>query len=144
MHRLFVYAKLAKLLRWHGEERKKDTMMRHPADGHDWRTINTMFYKDIGGEVRHLWFALSTDGMNHFDQVRSNHSTWPVTLCIYNLPPWVCIKQSYIQMPLLIQGPRQPGNDIDVFLEPVIDELVEVFEKGVEDVWTSTKRNMSR
>ena len=44
------------------------------------------------------------------------------------------MKQSHIQMPLLIQGPRQPGNDIDVFLEPVIDELVEVFEKGVEDV----------
>ena len=37
--------------------------------------IPTMFYKDIGGEVRHLWFALSTDGMNPFDQVRSNHST---------------------------------------------------------------------
>ena len=61
------------LLHWHGEERKKATMMRHPADGHDWRTINTMFYKDIGGEVRHLWFALSTDVMNPFDQVRSNH-----------------------------------------------------------------------
>ena len=126
MHRLFACAKSAKLLRWHGEECKKDTMMRHPADGHDWRTVNTMFYKDIGGEVRHLWFALSTDGMNPFDQVRSNHSTWPVTLCIYNLPPWVCMKRSYIQMPLLIQGPRQPRNDIDVFLEPVIDELVEM------------------
>jgi hypothetical protein len=37
-------------------------------------------------------------------------------------------------MPLLIQGPRQPRNDIDVFLEPVIDELVEIFKKGVEDV----------
>ena len=89
-----------------------------------------MFYKDIGGEVRHLWFALSTDGMNPFDQVRSNHNTWPVMLCIYNLPPWICMKRSYIQMSLLIQGPRQPRNDIDVFLEPVIDELVDMFEKG--------------
>ena len=42
-------------------------------------------------------------------------------------------------MPLLIQGPRQPGNDIDVFLEPVIDELVEMFEKGVPDVWDEYK-----
>ena len=67
VHRLFACPKSAKLLHWHGEECKKDTMMRHPADGHDWRTINTMFYKDIGGEVRHLWFALSTDGMNPFD-----------------------------------------------------------------------------
>ena len=35
VHRLFACAKLAKLLRWHGEERKKDTVMRHPADGPD-------------------------------------------------------------------------------------------------------------
>ena len=78
--------------------------------------------------------------MNPFDQVRSNHSTWLVTLCIYNLPPWVCMKRSYIQMPLLIQGPRQSGNDIDVFLEPVIDELVKMFEKGVPDVWEEYKK----
>ena len=50
------------------------------------------------------------------------------------------MKRSYIQMPLLIQGPRQSGNDIDVFLEPVIDELVEMFEKGVEDVWDEYKK----
>ena len=43
-------------------------------------------------------------------------------------------------MPLLIQGPRQPGNDINVFLEPVIDELVEMFEKGVLDVWDEYKK----
>ena len=43
-------------------------------------------------------------------------------------------------MPLLIQGPRQPGNDIDVFLEPVIDEIVEMFEKGVLDVWDEYKK----
>ena len=43
-------------------------------------------------------------------------------------------------MPLLIQAPRQPRNDIDVFLELVIDELVEMFEKGVEDVWDEYKK----
>ena len=50
------------------------------------------------------------------------------------------MKRSYIQMPLLIQGPRQPGNDIDVFLELVIDKLVEMFEKGVPDVWDKYKK----
>ena len=50
------------------------------------------------------------------------------------------MKRSYIQMPLLIQGSRQPRNDIDVFLEPVIDEIVEMFEKGVPDVWDEHKK----
>jgi len=35
VHRLFTNAKSAKLLRWHGEEHKKDTMLRHPTDGLD-------------------------------------------------------------------------------------------------------------
>jgi hypothetical protein len=43
-------------------------------------------------------------------------------------------------MPLLIQGPRQPENDINVFLELVIDELMKMFEKGVEDVWDEYKK----
>ena len=61
-------------------------------------------------------------------------------LCIYNLPPWLCMKRSYIQMPLLIQGLKQPRNDIDVFLELVIDELVEMWKTGVEDVWDEYKK----
>jgi hypothetical protein len=43
-------------------------------------------------------------------------------------------------MSLLIQRPRQLRNDIDVFLELVIDELVEMFEKGVQDVWDEYKK----
>ena len=43
-------------------------------------------------------------------------------------------------MPLLIQGPSQLGNDIDVFLKPVIDELVEMFEMGVPDVSGTSDR----
>jgi hypothetical protein len=50
------------------------------------------------------------------------------------------MKWSYIQMPLIIQGPRQLRNDIDVFLELVIDELVEMFENGVKDVWDEYKK----
>ena len=35
VHRLFACVKSAKLLCRHGEERKKDTMMRHPTDEKD-------------------------------------------------------------------------------------------------------------
>ena len=43
-------------------------------------------------------------------------------------------------MPLLIQGPKQPGNDIDVLLELVIDELLQMWETGVKDVWDDYKK----
>lgn len=35
-------------------------------------------------------------------------------------------------MPLLIPGSKSPGNDIDVYLRPLIDELKEMWEVGVE------------
>ena len=35
-------------------------------------------------------------------------------------------------MPLLISGPKQPGNDIDVYLAPLIEELDILWKDGVE------------
>jgi len=50
------------------------------------------------------------------------------------------MKRLYIEMPLLIQGPKQPGNDIDVFLEPLVNELLEMWEECVKDVWHEYKK----
>src|SRR6266496_37809 len=58
----------------------------------------------------HVWFGFSADGINPFGEQSSNHSTWPMTLCIYNLPPWLCMTRKLTMMPVLIQGPKKPGN----------------------------------
>jgi len=134
LKRLFRNKEHAKLLRWHKEDRKRDENLRHPADGSQWRKIDTEF-PEFAAEARNLRFGLSTDGMNPFGEQSCSHSTWPVTLCIYNLPPWLCMKRKFIMMPVLIQGPKQPGNDIDVYLRPLVEELLELWgEKGVS-VW---------
>ena len=44
-----------------------------------------------------------------------------------------------IMMPVLIQGPRQPGNDIDVYLRPLVDELLELWAKPGVRVWDEHK-----
>ena len=113
----------AKLMRWHKEERKKDSMLRHPVDGSQWRKIDRT-YPEFELDARNIRFGLSTDGMNLFGEMSSGHSTWPVTLCMYNLPPWLCMKRKFIMMPVLIPGPKQPGNDIDVYLRPLVEELL--------------------
>lgn len=45
---------------------------------------------------------------------------------------------------LLICGPKQPGNDIDVYLEPLVDELKELWDQGVwtYDAYNNTCFNM--
>ena len=106
-------------------------MLRHPADGSQWRNIDSAF-GEFAADARNLRFGLSTDGLNPFGEQSSSHSTWPVTLCIYNLPPWLCMKQKFIMMPVLIQDPKQPGNDIDVYLRPLVDELLQLWsDEGV-------------
>jgi len=42
-------------------------------------------------------------------------------------------------MSTLILGPRAPGNDIDVYLQSLIDELKELWDNGVESYDASMK-----
>ncbi|XP_037469237.1 uncharacterized protein LOC119341469, partial [Triticum dicoccoides] len=139
LKRLFRNKEHAKLLRWHKEDRKSDGELRHTADGTQWRKIDREF-KDFAADARNIRFGLSTDGMNPFGEQSSSHSTWPVTLCIYNLPPWLCMKRKFIMMPVLIQGPKQPGNDIDVYLRPLVDELLQLWGRPGIRVWDEHKK----
>ncbi|GKC57480.1 TNP2-like transposon protein [Tanacetum coccineum] len=132
----------AKLLRWHSDERKKDGKLRHVADSPQWRRINNK-YDEFGGEVRNIRFGFSSDGINPFGNMSSNHNTWPVLLCVYNIPPWLCTKRKYIRMSFLIEGPKQPDNDIDVYLAPLIDDLKTLWNKGVKVYDAYKKENFT-
>lgn len=79
------------------------------------------------------------DGMNPFGEQSTSHNTWPISLCIYNLPPWVCMKRKFLMMPILISGPKQPGNNIDVYLRPLVDELLLLWSKPGVLVWDEHK-----
>nr|GEY36529.1 hypothetical protein [Tanacetum cinerariifolium] len=59
-------------------------------------------YLEFGKEIRNIRFGLSSDRMNPFGNMSSCYSTWPVLLCMYNLPPWLCMKRKYIMMSLLL------------------------------------------
>jgi Transposase family tnp2 len=113
-------------------------MLRHPADSPEWTSIDIK-HGDFASDPRNLRIGLCNDGMNPYGNMSSRHSTWPVLLCIYNLSPWLCMKRRYIMMPLMISGPKQPGNDIDVFLAPLIEELKSLWEKGAR-VWDAYRK----
>ncbi|XP_071688432.1 uncharacterized protein [Rutidosis leptorrhynchoides] len=68
-----------------------------------------------------------------------SHSTWPVVLMPYNLPPWLCMKNPFLFLSLLIPGPSAPGNYIDVYMQPLVDELKELWDTGVNTYDASTK-----
>jgi hypothetical protein len=43
-------------------------------------------------------------------------------------------------MLVLIQGSKQPGNDIDVYLRPLVDELLLLWKKEGVRVWNENKQ----
>ncbi|KAL4283366.1 hypothetical protein GQ457_16G015240 [Hibiscus cannabinus] len=65
---------------------------------------------------------------------------WPVIIIPYNLPPWICMKQSNFILSLLISGPKGPGNNIDVYMQPLVAELHELWEVGVETFDAATNK----
>jgi hypothetical protein len=75
-------------------------------------------------------FGLSTDGMNPFKEMNNDHSTWPVILTMYNIPTYLCQKQKYLLLTILISSLKQLGIDIDVFLEPLIQEMERLWRYG--------------
>lgn len=87
-------------------------------------------YPSFAAEKRNIRLGLSTDGFNPLDMKNSHYSCWPVQLVNYNLPPDLCMKKENIRLTLLILGPHQPGNSIDIYLEPLIDDLNHLWNQG--------------
>nr|AAX95593.1 hypothetical protein [Oryza sativa Japonica Group]ABF97743.1 transposon protein, putative, CACTA, En/Spm sub-class [Oryza sativa Japonica Group] len=92
LRRLFRNKGNARMLRWHAEERQQDGMLRHPADGSQWRNIDRKF-KEFGKDGRNIRF-----------------------------------------------GPKQPGNDIDVYLRPLVEDLKQLWKKEGVPVWDEDKQ----
>ncbi|XP_052159498.1 uncharacterized protein LOC127777020 [Oryza glaberrima] len=129
LKRLFMHKESATALRWHDEGRTKDDALRHPADSKAWKDIDTR-YPTFASDSRNIRFAMASDGFNPFGTMSSTYSCWPVVLVPYNLPPWLCMKASSLMLALIIPGPSYPGKDFHVFMEPVYEELIDLFEVG--------------
>ena len=128
-------------MRWHNDRKKPDDgddrKLRHLADARQWRAVKGED-ADFAADPRNIVLGVSTDGMNPYGNQNTNHSSWPVFLWMYNIPPWKCMKTKYIHMSMLIQGPKQPGNDINLYLELLKEELETLWNPGVR-TWDAFK-----
>lgn len=52
------------------------------------------------------------------------------------------MKHPFFIMPMLLLGPKSPGNDIDVYLQPLIKELKDLWKVGIETYDASLKHNL--
>ncbi|XP_042960740.1 uncharacterized protein LOC122295688 [Carya illinoinensis] len=101
--------------------------------------LQRLFMSTKIADPRNVRLRLASDGFTPFNNLAKPHSIWPVILVPYNLPPWSCMKDQFFITSLIIPGPRSPGNDIDVYLQPLVDELLGFWENGVPTYDASTK-----
>ncbi|GKC14134.1 hypothetical protein Tco_1010916 [Tanacetum coccineum] len=120
-------------------QRKKDGKLRHPADGLTWKDFDER-YPEFSSDPQTVRLRIPSDGFNPFRTMNVSYSIWPVFVIPYNLPPWYVMKQSNFILSLLIPGPKGPGNKIDVYMQPLIKELEDLWEKGVETFDVATKQ----
>ena len=136
LQRMFSSKKLSSLNVWHHFHKSEDGKMRHTADSRQWDFVHTELEPEAGANMfgkdpRDIHLGLALDGMNPHSEKRSTQSLTPVIMFNYNLPPWMVTKKYFVMLCLLI--PTQlslTGSNFDVFLQPLVDELQQLWSRA--------------
>ena len=68
---------------------------------------------------------------------------WPVIVTPYNLPPDMCMQSEFLFLSILVPGPKHPKRALDVFLQPLIHELKNLWYEDVLMFDYSSKQNFN-
>lgn len=133
LQRMYRCSRLAELSKWHATRRGWEGNIECVPDCKAWKHVDTM-YPEFGSSERNIRLGMALDGVNPFSTQSLSHSTWPVVLLNYNLPPWLVTKRFFFMLALLIPGKESvTSENIDVYLAPLIEELQELWS-GVDAV----------
>ncbi|WMV09010.1 hypothetical protein MTR67_002395 [Solanum verrucosum] len=116
---------------WHKDEKVDDGIMRHPTDSMACKSFDEL-HPSFAVDPRNVRLGLASDGFQPFRNSKTSHSIWHVVLIPYNLPHWLCMKQENFILSMLIPGPNGPGDAIDTYLQPLIEELKELWDAGAK------------
>lgn len=124
LQRLYKCPKVVDLLKHFEGASMDSTIMKSIADSFQWREVSRMYpeFRDVQKSLR---LGLVADGVCPHGNQSSKHSTWIILLAIYNFPGWLSTKKFFLNLTLLIPGPKAPTSDtIDVFLKPLVRDLL--------------------
>ncbi|CAH9097537.1 unnamed protein product [Cuscuta europaea] len=140
LQRMYASTATAKHMTWHVEHETKEVMMSHPSDYEAWRHFDRC-HPQFAMEPRNVRLGLCSDGFAPFGRFGKNYSCWPVMLTPYNLPPDMCMKSHFIFLTLICPGPNDPGKKIDIDLQPLIEEMNELWAIGTPTYDVSRDQN---
>jgi hypothetical protein len=131
MKRLFLSKKTTRHMRSHKEGVcENNQVMVHPSDSEAWKAL-VDFNADFTRDARNVRIGLVTDGFTPYNMSATSYSCWPIFAIPDNLTPSLCMKYEYMFLCLIILGLDYPGTHINVILQPLIEELKQLW-KGVK------------
>ena len=80
-------------------------------------------YPEFFNDACSVRLGLASDGFNPYRLMNTTYSIWLIILIPYNLPPWSCMKPSSFILSMIIPGKEGPGNNIYIYMRPLIHEL---------------------
>jgi hypothetical protein len=113
--------------------------MVHPYDGEAWKQFDEDF-PNFAFNPRNVRLTVATDGFTPFSINIAPYSCWTVFVTPLNLPPGIIMKSEYIFLALVVPGPKHPGKKLNILMQPLVDELLNLWE-GVETWDASLKQN---
>jgi hypothetical protein len=128
----------AKQMTWHKTGRRYSDNLTHPFDAKAWTKFDEK-HADKAGEAHNVHVALATDGFNPHGMLTAPYTCWPVFLTPLNLPPDIVFQRYYIFVLLII--PRYPGDNMCVYMEPIIDDFLKAWNEVVVTYDRATKTN---
>ncbi|XP_023745410.2 uncharacterized protein LOC111893554 [Lactuca sativa] len=141
LKRLYASQATAASMRWHAKNHGQDIgVMCHPSDSEDWKQFD-ISYPVFAAERRNVRLALCTNGFQPHGASGKQYSSWPIIITPYNLPPSMCMKEPYMFLTAIVPGPANPKQKLDVFLQPVVAELKQLWEEGVLTYDVSLRQN---
>ena len=140
LQRLFASARTAEHMRSHNDKRRPDNMLCHPSDREQWKHFDRS-HPQFSADPRNVRLGLCADGFNPFKDNSTAYSCWPIIVTPYNLPPDLCMTDPFMFLTAIIPGPHNPKARIDLYLQPLIDELQLLWSTGVITYDVSTQQN---
>ncbi|KAL3509899.1 hypothetical protein ACH5RR_029300 [Cinchona calisaya] len=122
LKRLYASSRSAKHMRWHAENMRDPSVVYHPSDSEAYKHFDRK-HPNFALDPRNVRLGLCANGFNPFNNNDKPYSCWPIIVTPYNLPPKICMSAPYMFLTRLIPGPHNLKSRIDVYLQPLIDEL---------------------
>ncbi|KAL0387699.1 UNVERIFIED_CONTAM: hypothetical protein Sradi_2651700 [Sesamum radiatum] len=126
---LYASEVTAEQMTWRVNHQTEEGSICHPSDAEARRHFD-LTYPDFAVEPHNVRLGLCTNGFAPHGQYDRIYSYWPVILTPYNLAPGMCINSEYMFLTMVIPGPSNPKHAIDVYLEPLIEELQNLWHVG--------------